>query len=121
MLTLAIDPETERRLEALGATSESSKTAWLEKTVLDALQEMEGRMAEARLSRPEKGTQEKPRPKFGSARDHIRMSDDFDQPLEDFEALADQLADELEAARGPNARPLPDEAMTREGIYGDHP
>ena len=27
----------------------------------------------------------KPRPKFGSARGQIRMSDDFDEPLKDFE------------------------------------
>jgi antitoxin ParD1/3/4 len=40
---------------------------------------------------------------------------------EEFEALADEFADEFEAILGPNAPPLPDEALTREGIYGDHP
>jgi antitoxin (DNA-binding transcriptional repressor) of toxin-antitoxin stability system len=30
----------------------------------------------------------KPRPKFGNAKGLIRMSDDFDDPLEDFEAYA---------------------------------
>lgn len=28
----------------------------------------------------------KPRPKFGSAKGLVKMSDDFDDPLEDFEA-----------------------------------
>ena len=43
-------------------------------------------------------------------------------PLSDaeFEALADQLADEWEADGGAGIV-LPDEALTREGIYGDHP
>lgn len=30
----------------------------------------------------------KPRPKFGSAKGLIRMSNDFDEPLEDFEEYA---------------------------------
>ncbi len=30
----------------------------------------------------------KPRPKFGSAKGLVKMSDDFDEPLEDFEAYA---------------------------------
>lgn len=30
----------------------------------------------------------KPRPIFGSAKGLVRMSDDFDEPLEDFEAYA---------------------------------
>ncbi len=29
-----------------------------------------------------------PRPKFGSAKGLVEMSDDFDEPLEDFEAYA---------------------------------
>ncbi len=41
-------------------------------------------------------------------------------PVSDFEALADSLADEFAATAGPDHRPLPAEAMTREGIYRDH-
>ncbi|MFL5341608.1 MAG: hypothetical protein ACJ8F7_15805, partial [Gemmataceae bacterium] len=40
---------------------------------------------------------------------------------EEFEALADQLADEMAADRGPDAVPLSDYAVSREGIYEDHP
>lgn len=40
---------------------------------------------------------------------------------EEFEACANELADEWEAASDPGALPLPDEALTREGIYGEHP
>ncbi|MCP4661414.1 MAG: CopG family transcriptional regulator [bacterium] len=55
MLTVALDSDIERRLEALGASTESSKTAWLKKAVLGALEEMEDlRMAEERLARPER-------------------------------------------------------------------
>jgi hypothetical protein len=38
-----------------------------------------------------------------------------------FEALADQLADELSSCLGPNTPPLSDEAVSREGIYEGHP
>jgi hypothetical protein len=38
-----------------------------------------------------------------------------------FEALADQLADELSSCLGPETPPLPDEAVSREGIYEGHP
>jgi hypothetical protein len=43
-------------------------------------------------------------------------------PLTDaeFEALADQLTEEWDADGGAGLV-LPDEALTREGIYGDHP
>jgi antitoxin ParD1/3/4 len=40
---------------------------------------------------------------------------------EEFEELADRLADEAAILLGPNVPKLPDEALTREGIYGDHP
>ena len=40
---------------------------------------------------------------------------------EEFEALADELAAEWAAAADPEALPLPDEALTRAGIYRDHP
>jgi antitoxin ParD1/3/4 len=39
---------------------------------------------------------------------------------EEFEALADQLADEMATDRGPDAKPLSDYAASREGIYEDH-
>ena len=38
-----------------------------------------------------------------------------------FEAVADQLADELTACRRPNAPVLSDHAVSRAGIYEDHP
>ena len=40
---------------------------------------------------------------------------------EEFEALADQLADELAICIGPNAPALSDYAVSRAGIYADHP
>jgi antitoxin ParD1/3/4 len=39
----------------------------------------------------------------------------------EFEAVADQLADELAADCGPNAPSLSDYAVSRKGIYEDHP
>jgi hypothetical protein len=39
----------------------------------------------------------------------------------EFESVADQLADELTACRGPNAPVLSDDAVSRAGIYEDHP
>jgi antitoxin ParD1/3/4 len=39
---------------------------------------------------------------------------------EEFEALADEIADLVDAARGPNAQPLSDYAVSREGLYEDH-
>ena len=41
--------------------------------------------------------------------------------VSDFEALADRLAEEFAATAGEDHRSLPEHAMTREGIYGDHP
>ena len=38
-----------------------------------------------------------------------------------FEAMADQLADQLAVMQGPDAPPLSDYAVSREGIYGEHP
>ena len=35
-------------------------------------------------------TSVKPRPKFGSAKGLIEISDDFDEPLEDFEVIAEK-------------------------------
>jgi hypothetical protein len=44
-------------------------------------------------------------------------------PLSDaeFEALADQLTDDVEACAGGAAGSLSDAAVSREGIYEDHP
>ena len=39
----------------------------------------------------------------------------------DFEMLADRLAESFARTSPSNHRPLSDEAVTREGIYGDHP
>ncbi len=39
----------------------------------------------------------------------------------DFETLTDRLVETFAAGTGPDHRPLPDEAVTRDGIYGDHP
>lgn len=41
--------------------------------------------------------------------------------LEEFEALADELADKFMEFVGPDFQPLSDYAMSREGIYEDHP
>ena len=38
----------------------------------------------------------------------------------EFDTLADQLADELAAGRGPNAPLLTDYVVSRAGIYEDH-
>jgi antitoxin ParD1/3/4 len=38
-----------------------------------------------------------------------------------FESLADQLADQLAAFQGADAPPLSDYAVSREGIYEEHP
>ena len=39
----------------------------------------------------------------------------------DYEALADQLASSFAATAHADHRPLSEHAMTRQGIYGDHP
>lgn len=39
----------------------------------------------------------------------------------EFEAVADQLVDELAVNRGPEPPSLSDYAVSREGIYEDHP
>jgi antitoxin ParD1/3/4 len=39
----------------------------------------------------------------------------------EFEAVADQLAGELTASLGPNVPSLSDHAVSRAGIYEDHP
>ena len=43
-----------------------------------------------------------------------QLSDD------DFEALADQLADEFMVSVGPDCLPLSDYAVSREGLYEGH-
>lgn len=59
MLTVSIDPETERNLEALGAASTSSKTDLAQRLLREAVREdMEDqawvRLAEERLARTSK-------------------------------------------------------------------
>ena len=41
--------------------------------------------------------------------------------LEEFDVLADKLADLSMKIDGPDAQPLSDYAMSRESIYEDHP
>ncbi|WP_198017745.1 hypothetical protein [Oscillatoria acuminata] len=40
---------------------------------------------------------------------------------DEFEAIANQLADELTASLGPDVPTLPDSTMSRAGIYQEHP
>ena len=47
--------------------------------------------------------------------DHLQLS------LEEFETLADELADKFMEFVGPDFQPLSDYAVSREGIYEDHP
>ncbi len=55
MLVLTLDPEIQRHLEALGATSEAGKTRLARKAVLEALEDMADlRLAEQRLAKPER-------------------------------------------------------------------
>jgi len=41
--------------------------------------------------------------------------------VEEFEALADQLVDEMDRMIAPGTPPLSDYALSRESIYEDHP
>lgn len=41
--------------------------------------------------------------------------------VEEFDRLTDELQDDVSEYFGGNVPDLPDEAITREGIYGDHP
>ena len=41
--------------------------------------------------------------------------------LEEFDKIADELADLFMGFVGPDFQPLSDYAMSREGIYADHP
>ncbi len=41
--------------------------------------------------------------------------------LEEFDAIADELAELSMKIHGPDAKPLSDYAMSRESIYADHP
>ena len=60
----------------------------------------------------------------------IEIPDDGTEPsvennrrlsLEEFDKLADELADKFMEFVGPDFQPLSDYAMSREGIYEDHP
>ena len=50
-----------------------------------------------------------------------RLAKDEKSDNEEFEKLADELADYFEKSLPPDAKPLSDYAMSREGIYEDHP
>jgi hypothetical protein len=49
-----------------------------------------------------------------------RLAKDESLSDEEFEKLADELADFVEKNMPPDAEPLSDYAMSREGIYEDH-
>ncbi len=49
-----------------------------------------------------------------------RLAKDALSDDEEFEKLADELADYVEKNMPPDAKPLSDYAMSREGIYEDH-
>ncbi len=49
-----------------------------------------------------------------------RLAKDEKSDDEEFEKLADELADYFEKSLPPDAKPLSDYAMSREGIYEDH-
>ena len=49
-----------------------------------------------------------------------RLAKDESLSDEEFERLADELADYFEKNLPPDAQPLSDYAMSREGIYEDH-
>ncbi len=49
-----------------------------------------------------------------------RLAKDTPSNDEEFEKLADELADYVEKNMPPDAKPLSDYAMSREGIYEDH-
>lgn len=60
----------------------------------------------------------------------LEMPDDMEETLvdnglqlslEEFEALADELAGKFMEFVGPDFQPLSDYAISREGIYEDHP
>ena len=48
------------------------------------------------------------------------LTSDRKLSMEEFEKLADLLADEFEKRMPKDAKPLSDYAMSREGIYEDH-
>lgn len=50
-----------------------------------------------------------------------RLAKDAPTDDEEFEKLADELADYFKKNLPPDAKPLSDYAMSREGIYEDHP
>ena len=50
-----------------------------------------------------------------------RLAKDEKLDDEEFEKLADELADYFEKNLPPDAKPLSDYAMSREGLYEDHP
>ena len=57
---------------------------------------------------------------FARALAFVLTKDQPDLSLEEFDALMDELGDEWEADGGPENVFLSDEAVSREGIYGDH-
>ncbi len=51
----------------------------------------------------------------------LHESQEKELTLEEFERLADELADGIAEERGPQAQPLSEYAVSREGLYEDAP
>ena len=108
------------RTEAVLAQGDSHKKGAVMTITLEVPPHLEGPLRE-RLARDGDAARQLLDAAFASALE--AMLAQTPPPLTDaeFEALADELADHLEASAGDAAARLSDEAITREGIYGDHP
>ena len=51
----------------------------------------------------------------------FRLAKNESSEIEEFEKIADELADYVEKSLPADFKPLSDYAMSREGIYEDHP
>ncbi|WP_199249021.1 hypothetical protein [[Phormidium] sp. ETS-05] len=62
--------------------------------------------------------------RYVAVTENLFMGETRPQPIEtdsEFEVVADHLADELAACLGANVLPLSDDAVSRAGIYEEHP
>ncbi|MDE0085338.1 MAG: hypothetical protein OXU23_06475 [Candidatus Poribacteria bacterium] len=53
--------------------------------------------------------------------ENVSINDNQRLSLEEFDEIADRLAELSMKIHGPDAKPLSDYAMSRESIYEDHP
>ncbi|HEX6985230.1 MAG TPA: hypothetical protein VF170_07625 [Planctomycetaceae bacterium] len=95
-VVLEVDPATEARVRESAAKGER-----------DEVLRLLGRPLERAVDRLMKPTADRP----------PLSPEEVERRLEELDRLAEETAREL----GPGHRPLPPEALTREGIYGDHP